>query len=111
MKLSHSKQFSVLLAGILVLVVAFAWQTSVAEEDLFHVVSGVVKHVDKSTKTVVVKAADGTEHTFKYTDKTVVEGSKDAAKGVKTASVDTYLGVKKGAKITVNYTEKGSEKV
>jgi hypothetical protein len=105
---SHSKRFT-LFAGLFVLVASLAWQTAVAE-DLVHVVSGVVKSVDKTTKTVVVKTADGTEHTIKYTDQTTVKGAKDTGKGVEAGSVDTYLDAKKGAAVTVKYTEKGGEK-
>jgi hypothetical protein len=36
-----------------------------AEEDLVHIVSGVVKRVDKDTKAMVVKTSDGAEHTIK----------------------------------------------
>jgi hypothetical protein len=74
------------------------------------VVSGVVKSVDKGTKTFVVKTAEGTEHTMKWTDNTVVKGTKDTGKGVEKASVDSYLGAKKGAQVTVDYTEKAGEK-
>ena len=56
--------------------------------------------MDKWTKTVVIKTADGTEHTIKYTDKTVVEGTKDAGKGAAKGSAESYLGAKKGAKVT-----------
>lgn len=71
-----------------------------ASADAFtHEVSGVVKKVDKGTKTMVVKTADGTEHTIKYTDKTAVEGGKDVGEGVK-----------EGAHVSVKYTEKGGEK-
>jgi hypothetical protein len=86
-----------------------AWQPASAE-DVAHAVSGIVKSIDKGTKTVVVKSADGTEHTIKYTDQTVVTGAKDTGKGVDKASVDTYLGAKVGTKVTVKYTEKGGEK-
>jgi len=99
----------VVLTGLFVLAAGIAWQSAVAE-DLVHVVSGVVKSVDKTTKTVVVKAADGTEHTIKYTDKTTVEAATDTGKGVEKASADTYLATKKGAQVTVKYTEKGGEK-
>src|SRR5208282_1835813 len=99
----------VLLTGLFVLAAGIAWQCAVAE-DLVHVVSGVVKSVDKTTKTVVVKAADGTEHTIKYTDKTTVTAAKDTGKGVEKASADTYLAGKEGTKVTVKYTEKAGEK-
>ncbi len=65
MSVSNAKRIT-LLAGLFVLVAGIAWQRAIAE-DLVHVVSGVVKSVDKASKTVVVKTADGTEHTIKYT--------------------------------------------
>ena len=67
----QSKKFSVLAAGLLMLMATIAWQTAAAE-DVVHAVSGIVKSVDKASKTVVVKTADGTEHTIKWTDKTTV---------------------------------------
>jgi len=60
---------------------------------------GVVQHVDKDTKTMVVKTKDGTEHAVKYTDKTAVEGGKDVEGGVK-----------QGAHVSVKYTEEGGQK-
>lgn len=105
----HGKRSNVMLAGLFLLVATVAWQAAVAE-DVVHAVSGIVKSVDKTTKTMVVKTSDGTEHTIKWTDKTTVEGAKDAGKGVEKGSTDSYLAAKKGAKITVHYTEKGGEK-
>jgi Cu/Ag efflux protein CusF len=70
-----------------------------AEEDAVHLVSGVVKHVDRGAKKVVVKADDGTEHSIKWTGKTTWEGTKDAGKGIKD-----------GSQVTVKYTEKAGEK-
>jgi hypothetical protein len=98
-----------LLSWVFLLVTALAWQGAVAE-DVVHAISGVVKSVDKGTKTVVVKTADGTEHTIKYTDQTVVKGTKDAGKDIEKGSVDTYMGAKVGTKVTVDYTEKAGEK-
>lgn len=105
----RSKRFSVVLAALVAFVVTLGFQSAFAQ-DLGHVVSGVVKSVDKGTKTFVVKTADGTEHTMKWTDKTVVKGTKDTGKGVEKGSVDTYLGAKKGGQVTVDYTEKAGEK-
>jgi hypothetical protein len=107
--LFHSKWRVALLTAVFVVAIAIAWQGVIAE-DLVQAVSGVVKSVDKGTKTVVIKTADGTEQTIKYTSKTTVEGAKDAGKGVAKGSVETYLGAKKGAKVTVQYTQKGAEK-
>ena len=107
--LFRSMRFSLLVAELFVLVAAIAWQGALAQ-DVVHAVSGVVKSVDKGTKTMVVKATDGTEHTIKWTDKTTVEGAKATGKGVADASTATYDGAKEGAKVTVKYTEKGGEK-
>jgi Cu/Ag efflux protein CusF len=70
-----------------------------AEDDAVHMVSGMVKHLDKDSKTIVLKADDGTEHTIKWTEKTTMEGVKDADKDLK-----------EGSHLTVKYTEKGGEK-
>ena len=105
----RSKRFSILLAGLFILVASVAWQASLAE-DVVHAVSGIVKSVDKTSKTIVVKTADGTEHTIKWTDKTTVKGVDASGKAVAAGSVDTYDGLKDGAKVSVKYTEKGSEK-
>jgi len=98
-----------LLAALLALTSTFVWN-AVAQEDAVHIVSGFVKHVDKDAKTVVIKTADGTEHTIKYTEKTTVEGTKDAGKGVAKGSTDAYLAGKTGAKVTVKYVDKGADK-
>ena len=105
----HSRGHNTLLVMLVVLAAAIGWKDVVAQ-DLVHDISGVVKKVDKATKTVVIKASDGTEHTIKYTDKTVVEGTKETGKGVGKGSAETYLGAKKGAKVTVHYTEEGGKK-
>jgi hypothetical protein len=106
-----SKRFRALtlLAGMFALVAAIGWQSAMAN-DFMHDVKGVVKSVDKGTKTMVVKAADGTEHTIKWTGDTTVEATKDAGKGIAKGSMDTYDGLKAGTKVSVKYTEKAGEK-
>jgi hypothetical protein len=74
-------------------------QSIAAQDDVFHIVKGVVKSVDKDSKTMVVKTADGTEHTIKWTDKTTVAGGKDLGKDIG-----------EGSKVSVKYTEKAGEK-
>lgn len=59
-----------------------------------------ITKVDKGTKTVVVKSADGTEKTFEYT----ANASKDIGEA-------TGKGVEKGTKVTVYYTEEAGKKV
>jgi Cu/Ag efflux protein CusF len=73
--------------------------TSAKAQDAVHVVSGFVKHVDKDSKKVIVKAGDGTEHTIKWTGKTTWHGTKDGGEGIK-----------EGSQLTVRYTEKAGEK-
>jgi len=105
----HGKRLNVMLAGLFLLVATVAWQAAVAE-DVVHAVSGIVKSVDKTTKTMVVKTSDGTEHTIKWTDKTTMKGVDASGKAVASSSVDTYDGLKEGTKVSVKYTEKGGEK-
>ena len=68
-------------------------------KDSLKVTKGTVTKVDHGTKTVVVKAADGTEKTFEYTD----TAGKDMGKAV-------GAGTEKGAKVTVYYTEEAGKK-
>lgn len=95
--------------AILVLMGTLA--TFAAAQDVVHIVSGVVTKVDKDGKTLAVKTADGTEHVFKYTEKTSIHGSKDAAKGAKTGALDTYFAGKEGSQVVVRYVKKGSDEV
>ncbi len=106
--------------GVVAFALTIGMQSAFAE-DVVHAISGTVKSVDKATKTMVVKTGDGTEHTIKWTDSTVVKGAKDTAKGVKVGSVDTAKatakgtvdtgkGIAEGSKVTVKYTEKAGEK-
>lgn len=67
-------------------------------EDVVHVLSGVVKHVERTSKTLVVKADDGVEHSIKWTGKTTWAGTEVSGKGIKS-----------GSKLTISYTEKGGE--
>jgi len=69
------------------------------DKDVVHLVSGVVKHVDKNSKKVIVKAGDGTEHTIKWTGKTTWHGTKDGGDDIK-----------EGSQLTVRYTVKAGEK-
>jgi Cu/Ag efflux protein CusF len=72
---------------------------SAEDKDVVHIVSGVVKHIDKDSKKVIVKAGDGTEHSIKWTGKTTWHGTKDGGEDIK-----------EGSQLTVRYTEKAGEK-
>ena len=105
----QAKWRSALVICLFILTASIAWQNALAE-DVVHAVSGIVKSVDKGTKTMVVKTSDGTEHTIKWTDKTTMKGVDATGKGIAAGSVETYNGLKEGTKVSVKYTEKGGEK-
>lgn len=79
--------------------------TAYAVEDVASAVEGTVKKVDAAGKTIVVKTADGTEHTFHLVGRTAVHGAEVTAKGTK----ETFHGLKEGSVVVVHYTAKGTE--
>lgn len=98
MMLRLKNQMSLLVFVFAILAFGAA-QTTFAQDDVFHIAKGIVKSIDKDSKTMVVKTADGTEHTIKWTDKTTVAGGKDVGESIK-----------EGSKVSVKYTEKAGEK-
>ena len=94
------KNCRVALLAALVAILAFGLSQSAVADDVVHVVKGVVKSVDKGTKTMVVKSSDGVDHTIKWTDKTATTTGKDVGNGVA-----------EGAKVSVKYTETAGEKI
>ena len=63
-------------------------------------VEGTVSAIDRGTKKLVVKSADGTEHTFKLADRAAEDAGKDVGKAVE-----------KSAHVTVYYTEEAGKKI
>jgi hypothetical protein len=61
---------------------------------------GTITDLDRGTKTIAVKTADGTVQTFKMADHASEDAGKDIAKGTE-----------KTAKVTVYYTEEGGKRV
>jgi hypothetical protein len=90
----------------LLLAMSFAAIAMFAADDVVTAVEGTVKKVDAGTKTVVVKTADGTEHTVHMVKKTSVVGWDATEAGAK----DGMHGVKEGSTVVVHYTAKGTEK-
>jgi hypothetical protein len=68
------------------------------------VLVGAILKLDSAAKTVVIKAADGTEHTLRFIKTTAVHGTEDAAVGAK----DAFLGLKEGSEVAVHYTAEGA---
>jgi hypothetical protein len=79
--------------------------TALVAQAVVGAIQGTVKKVDSATKTIVVKAADGTEHTFHFIGRTTVQGAEKAAEGTK----DAFHGVKEGSEVVVHYSKKGAE--
>jgi len=104
--LLRAKWTTAVIAALFVL--AIGLPSAVAQSE--HSLSGIVKSIDKTTKTMVVKTADGTEQTIKYTEKTTVSAAKGAGDAAAKGGTDAYLAGKEGAKVTVKYTEEGGEK-
>jgi hypothetical protein len=75
-----------------------------AADDVVSAVAGTVRVVDKAGKTVVIKLADGTEHTIHFAGKTMVHGGEMVAHGTK----DAFLSMKEGDEVLVHYTVKGT---
>jgi hypothetical protein len=69
-------------------------------KDGMHAVDGTVTHVSEDGKTVVVKAADGTDHTFHVVAHDTADSAKEIGKGAD-----------KSGKVTVYYTETAGKKV
>jgi len=68
-------------------------------------VRGTVERIDSGAKTIVVKAADGTEHTFHFVARTAVHGGEKAGAATK----ESFHGLKEGSEVVVHYTAKGTE--
>jgi hypothetical protein len=77
-----------------------------AADDVVGAVHATVKAVDKGTKTVVVKTADGADETFHFAGKTIAHGGEAVAHGSK----DAFEGMKEGDEVIVHYTAKGADK-
>src|SRR5579871_1779006 len=86
------------------LLAAFAWQAQAVERKQ-GIVEGTVTKIDNGAKTIVVKTADGTEHTLHFVKRTAVHSAEAAAAGSK----DAFHGVKEGSEVAVHYTGEGSK--
>jgi hypothetical protein len=90
--------------GSLILALMLA-ATVYAAADVVSAVHGTIEKIDSATKTVVVKTADGTEHSLHFVDKTAVHGADASAK----ATEDSWHGMKEGTEVVVHYTTRGTE--
>lgn len=77
-----------------------AHEVDVIGKDGLKVTKGTVTDIDRGTKFLSIKTADGTKETFKLTDHAAVDSGKDVARGTARA-----------AKVTVYYTEDAGKKI
>lgn len=77
-----------------------------AAGDVVSAIHGTVDKIDSASKTVVVKTADGTRHTFHFADDTAVHGGDLTATGAK----DSWRGITKGTDVVAHYTARGADK-
>src|SRR5271170_716249 len=91
-----------LMRMVLVLsLVSFAF----AADDVVSAVHGTVTKVDSAGHTVVVKTADGTEHSLHLVKETTVHGAQASADAAK----DSWHGVTEGTEVVAHYTKRGTE--
>jgi len=88
---------------LMLVLLAFTCSLGLMAQDVVSAVDGSVKKIDTATKVVVVKTADGTEHTFHYADGLVVHGSKAGVKGTQDALHD----MSEGSEVAVHYSAVG----
>jgi hypothetical protein len=89
--------------SVILLLMALSWP-ALAIQERHGILVGVVLKVDDAAKTVAVKLADGTEHTFHFVERSTVHGAQDTAAGAKEA----FHGLKEGSEVAVHYTTKGT---
>jgi hypothetical protein len=87
----------------LVLVAVCCVAVSYGSQGSTNVITGTLDKVDSGAKTMAVKTADGTVETVKFTEKTTVQGLKDAGKG-------TDLAGKEGGHVIVHTVGEGADK-
>lgn len=68
-------------------------------------VEGKVEKIDRMARTIVVKTADGAEHTFHFVARSAVHGTELAGAAAK----ESFHGLKEGSDVVVHYTAKGGE--
>jgi hypothetical protein len=91
-------------AGLFLLILA---PMAFAASDVVGAIKGTVKKIDAESKTVIVQAADGTEHAVQFVSSTVVYGFGKTKKGAREA----LQSLKEGSEVVVHYTTRGAEKI
>jgi arginine repressor len=77
-----------------------------ATERAEHAIAGEIKKVDHSAKTLLIRTAEGTEETVKYTERSAVHGLKDVAR---VADAGAKAGLE-GTSAVIRYTGQGADR-
>jgi arginine repressor len=78
---------------------------------VFEVSKGVVTKVDAAAKTVTIKTAQGAEQVYYVAEDGVVSASKAAGHASAEAWQHLETATKKGAAVTIHYTQEGGRRV
>lgn len=76
-----------------------------AIEQRHGILVGEIVKLDAAAKTLVVKLADGTEHTLHVVKRTTIHGTEATAAG----ATEAFHGLKQGSHVAVHYTAKGTD--
>jgi hypothetical protein len=93
------------LAASLVLGCLLAFASLLEAVEAVTAIEGRVEKLDSAAKTVLVKAMDGSEHTFHLVGRTVVHGAQATHRGAAAAARD----LREGSEVVVHSTKKGTE--
>ncbi|MGC1371744.1 MAG: hypothetical protein WA824_06360 [Candidatus Sulfotelmatobacter sp.] len=92
-------------AVLLLLLVSLA----LAADDVVTATHGTITKIDKTTKTIVVKTDDGTEHSFHWAKDTSVDGVHATDAAADAATKDSWHGLKEGSEVVAHSTKRGTE--
>jgi len=76
-----------------------------AADDVVSAIHGTVVKMDSASHVMVVKTADGTEHSLHFLKTTAVHGARGSADAAK----DSWHGVTKGTEVVAHYTKRGTD--
>lgn len=91
-------------AGLCILILV---SMALAASDVLSALKGTVKQIDSEAKTVIVEAADGTEHALHFVSQTVVYGFGKTRKG----AGEALNNLKAGSEVVVHYTKRGAQEI
>ena len=92
------------MIGIAVLCCSLA-SSVFAMEDVVTATHGTITKIDRAAKTIAVKTADGTEHTFYWGKNTAVHGVKAADLAAK----DSWHGLQEGSEVVAHSSRQGTK--